>query len=638
MPAVDAVARWGEKAPGRRATAVAARAGIPLVSIEDGFLRSVRPGRGERSLSYVVDRTGIYYASARPNDLRGLIAAAPDDPGEAARARAGIELLRSRRLSKYNDGRLRLPESLREARDFVLVVDQSLGDASIAGAGAGPDAFEAALAAAAREHPGRTILVKTHPDNARAGSGGHLAGSAERYGATITAESVNPWLLLERCRAAYVVSSLLGFEALMAGVPVVCFGAPFYAGWGLTDDRAAVAHGGGVRSLEQVFAAAYFRYARYLDPYNRREVAFEQAAEHLAFLRDRFHENSPRTVTAGFSPWRRRAVAPFLDGPEGPPLHRRDLAAAAAEAARIGGRVAVWSAGAERGVGAPALLRLEDGFLRSRGLGAALTLPASLILDPVGLYFDARHPSRFEEIAGSTAFDEAILARAARLREQIVATGITKYNVGEIRQGLPREEGRLRILVPGQVEDDASIRFGSPALKSNLALLEAVRSRFPGAFVLYKPHPDVEAAMRRGRIGRAEALRHADDIVFGAAIGPLFAWCDRVETMTSLAGFEALMRGKPVGTHGLPFYAGWGLTDDRLEAPRRGRRLSLDMLVAAALILYPRYVDPKTRLPCPPELVVERLAAPDAGRRGAGDLILDGAGFAAGWLRNRFRR
>jgi capsular polysaccharide export protein len=36
--------------------------------------------------------------------------------------------------------------------------------------------------------------------------------------------------------------------------------------------------------------------------------------------------------------------------------------------------------------------------------------------------------------------------------------------------------------------------------------------------------------------------------------------------------------------------------------------------VAGALILYPRYLDPVTRLPCGPELVIERLADPELWR------------------------
>ncbi len=635
-PSVAAVAGWGDKRSGRRAARWAARAGVPCLAFEDGFLRSVRPGRHEPALSYVIDRTGIYYATDRPNDLRALIAREPQ-PEALQRARSAIAEIRARRLSKYNDGRMAVPDALRGADGLVMVVDQSLGDASIRGAGAGASAFEAALAAAVEDHPGARIVVKTHPDNLRKGSGGHFASAARRAGATIVADRVNPWLLLERCKAVYAVSSLLGFEALMAGLPVTCFGAPFYAGWGLTDDRGARPHAAAERSLEAVFAAAYLDYARYLDPYDRREATLEETIETLAFLRDRFHENVPRTVTAGFSPWRRWATRPFLDGPDGSPVHRLTLRRADEAAGRLGGRVALWGVEDERATTRSPLVRMEDGFLRSRGLGSELALPASLIVDEIGLYFDARHPSGFERIANEAAFDEALLARAARLRERILASGVTKYNVGSVPDTLPRDTPGLRILVPGQVENDASIRFGSPAVRTNLDLLKAVRAAHPDAYIAYKPHPDVEAAMRAGRIDPAEALRHADRVVTGAAIGPLFAWCDRVETMTSLAGFEALLRGRAVGTHGLPFYAGWGLTEDRLAVPRRERALTLDMLVAAALLLYPRYVDPRTRIACPPEIVIERLLDEGGGRFGTVRQLAVRTGRIAGFLRNTMR-
>ena len=169
------------------------------------------------------------------------------------------------------------------------------------------------------------------------------------------------------------------------------------------------------------------------------------------------------------------------------------------------------------------------------------------------------------------------------------------------------------MLVPGQVEDDASIRLGSPQLRSNLELLGAVRERHPDAFILYKPHPDVEAGFRRGHIPRQRAASLADLIVSKGSILHLIGVCDQVETITSLAGFEALLRGKPVATHGQPFFAGWGLTEDLCPVSRRTRRRSVDELVAAALILYPRYIDPVTGLACSPELLVKRLAA--AGRR-----------------------
>lgn len=68
---------------------------------------------------------------------------------------------------------------------------------------------------------------------------------------------------------------------------------------------------------------------------------------------------------------------------------------------------------------------------------------------------------------------------------------------------------------------------------------------------------------------------------------------DEVHTLTSTVGFEALMHGKPVFTYGLPFYAGWGLTNDWLTCERRTRTRTLDELIYAALIEYPTYMNPK---------------------------------------------
>jgi capsular polysaccharide export protein len=83
---------------------------------------------------------------------------------------------------------------------------------------------------------------------------------------------------------------------------------------------------------------------------------------------------------------------------------------------------------------------------------------------------------------------------------------------------------------------------------------------------------------------------------------------DAVHVLTSLAGFEALLRGREVYTWGLPFYAGWGLTHDRLSCARRNRNLTLDELVHASLIAYPRYVSRRSGLFMDAEEAIEELA------------------------------
>jgi capsular polysaccharide export protein len=310
----------------------------------------------------------------------------------------------------------------------------------------------------------------------------------------------------------------------------------------------------------------------------------------------------------------------MLDGPGGAPSYSNGTSAAVDLARRRGGRVVAWAsrdntkleaACARSGI---PLEQVEDGFIRSAGLGATFVLPLSLVFDSRGIFYDSRRWCDLELMLEEADFPPDLVDRARRLRERLVVAGTTKYNVerrGDVRV---ESDGRPIVLVPGQVEDDASIHRGSPRLKHNIELLEAVRRRHPDAFVVYKPHPDVQAGIRRGRVPARRAAEFADRVLTNASILALIGACDRVETMTSLAGFEALLRGKPVTTHGQPFYAGWGLTEDLCPVPRRTRRRSLDELVAAALILYPRYLDPVSGLCCGPELLVERLAA-EGGRR-----------------------
>lgn len=254
------------------------------------------------------------------------------------------------------------------------------------------------------------------------------------------------------------------------------------------------------------------------------------------------------------------------------------------------------------------ILRLEDGFLRSVGLGADLVRPMSWVVDRRGIYYDATRLSDLEYLLADTAFAPELVQRASFLRERIVAEGITKYNVGI--SGWQRPSGAEKvILVPGQVESDASLVYGAPKIRTNIGLLQAVRQSNPDAYVVYKPHPDVMAGLRAQGAGEDEALRWCDELLTDAAMGDLLMTVDEVHVLTSLAGFEALLRGKPVSCYGQPFYSGWGLTMDVVPNPRRNRRLSLDELVAGALIAYPIYLSRVRDALITPEQALDELLA-----------------------------
>ena len=214
-------------------------------------------------------------------------------------------------------------------------------------------------------------------------------------------------------------------------------------------------------------------------------------------------------------------------------------------------------------------MRVEDGFLRSRGLGAELIPPLSLVTDTSGIYYDPTSPSDLEQlIADSPSLSNAARDRAKTVIRAVTASKLSKYN---LQRDTPQLPDGHRILVPGQVEDDASIRLGTLDVTTNRDLLLAARDARPDAVILYKPHPDVEAGLRDGDV--ADATEIADMVVQNGDPIALIDAVREVWTMTSLLGFEALLRGVPVTCLGQPFYSGWGLTTDRHPHPRRTARL-----------------------------------------------------------------
>lgn len=251
------------------------------------------------------------------------------------------------------------------------------------------------------------------------------------------------------------------------------------------------------------------------------------------------------------------------------------------------------------------ITRVEDGFIRSISIGSNFTRPYSLVLDDAGIYFDATRPSRLENILNTYEFNNDILAQAKRLHEKILQSKLSKYN-NTSHKSLNLPYDKIKILIPGQVETDASIEYGAKGM-TNLELLKKVRRNNPDAYIVYKPHPDVLSKNRKGDITIQEAKVYCDSIISDVSVASILQVVNEVHTMTSLVGFEGLLYGKKVVTYGMPFYAGWGLTKDFRTESRRNRKLTLSQMIAAAYILYPRYISPKTLQYCSPEVLIDEL-------------------------------
>lgn len=425
---------------------------------------------------------------------------------------------------------------------------------------------------------------------AGAGRRGHVAGR-------LLPASCDPWTAIEQAQAVCAkADDELAIVAGIAGKPV--FGAD-----------------GKPLSADELRASALAALARgrYRNCFTGAAMDVEEAIMLLSDWRRHIDGNKGIAAASGMAFWKRDVIGTFLwDGVRSPPflparrglnLARRQGSALAIWPSRVAGEIVDEA----RAQSVP-IIRVEDGFLRSRGLGAALHPPGSVVVDRKGIYYDALRPSDLEALLANHPLPAPLVARAARLRQRICATGVTKYGA-QAGATLSLPVGRRTVLAVGQVDDDMSVRLGGAGIAGNLDFLDHVRRAEPDAWIVYRPHPDVQAGHRRGHLSDAVILQHADAIDTGASLMALVEAVDDVHVLSSLTGFEALMRDRHVTVHGMPFYAGWGLTRD-LAPPnaRRGRSLTIDQLVAAVLILYPRYLDPVTNVPCGPELMVDRLA------------------------------
>ena len=306
-----AIAGWGYKQYSERARAAAKRWDLPYWALEDGFLRSQALGvEGAAPLSMVVDPVGIYYEADRPSLLENLIQDFTSiTPEELADARELMAMMRLHKVGKYNNA-ADLPDDDRTGHDrpLVLVIDQTLGDYSVKGGRAGTGTFEAMLEAAFAENPGADVRVRVHPDVLTGKKESCLLPAATRRGALIDPSGASMASLLARTARVYVATSQAGLEALIHNVPVTCFGMPFYAGWGLTEDRQSCPRRVARPSLEALVAAAYLRYCRYIDPLTGGRTDALTIARHLARARSRAALMPEDVAIVGAPRGRRRAI------------------------------------------------------------------------------------------------------------------------------------------------------------------------------------------------------------------------------------------------------------------------------------------------------------------------------------------
>jgi capsular polysaccharide export protein len=413
----------------------------------------------------------------------------------------------------------------------------------------------------------------------------------------------------------------MGFEALFLGKETHIFGAPFYAGWNLENliwhldknkKEEILKRRGKSLTIEEVFYGAYCLYSKYFNPFSKEKSNLVDTVETIAKYREIYLKNSGDLYFFGFSFWKRKNSLNFFKTfKKGDVFFCKNLDDALTKGLKSSSKIFIWGKKEFEEVEEFAkeksieIFRVEDGFVRSVTLGSDLTKAYSLVVDSRGIYFDPNSSSDLEEILNTHKFDKKTLKRAEKIRDYLIENRISKYNIHRDKK-LNFNTSKKIVLVVGQVEDDASIIYGGEKM-SNLELLKRVYEKRKDEFIIYKPHPDVEAGNRKGKIDKKIALKYANEVISDISLPSLLDACDELHTITSLSGFEALIRGKKVYTYGLPFYASWGLTIDEKSCKRRTRKLSILELIAGSYILYPRYIDPESGKLCEIEVTLKNI-------------------------------
>ncbi|EAK5747788.1 capsular polysaccharide biosynthesis protein [Campylobacter lari] len=604
----DIFVGWGRKKSGLKALELAKKYNVKFLLLEDGFLRSLNLGvENSPSFSIVKDDVGIYYDATVPSKLENILNTYEFSSEELEQAKKAMELIKKEKLSKYNNNLCMPQELFGSNEERVLIITQVANDASLKFGLSDGFSTQDIINDAIKENPNAKIYIKIHPDVLSGKKQSDFDVQDLPNNCVVIKENYNPIELLSHFKKVYTKTSGMGFEALMLGCECVCYGVPFYAGWGLTQDKLECKRRLKKRTLEEVFYATYILYSEYFNPYLNQKSDIFDTIYTLAKYKKIEQINSNTLYFLGFTLWKRWFMKPFFKAKNNKIIFLNSLDELYKAKLNPEDKIFIWGKKYDKTLLAKdfsnEIFLVEDGFLRSIFLGSDLTRPFSLIVDSKGLYVDPSKPSDLEDILQNYVFDENLKQRAKKLISTITQNKFSKYN-GLKHEKLNFNTNKKIILIPAQVEDDASMILGGAGFDT-LKLLQSVRETNDNAFIVFKPHPDVLSGNRKGLKDKSIILKYCDEIIENVSIDSAINACDEVHTITSTSGFDALLRGKKVVVYGKPFYAGWGLTSDLYEIPRRTRVLSLEELVAGVLILYPRYIHPKSKILCEVELALD---------------------------------
>lgn len=267
----------------------------PHIFIEDGFIRSfgLWTDPNEPTLSIIFDTHAVYYDALHDSLLEIILNSDFElSTEQLLRAKQIIDKIVSNKISKYNYMPIINLNFDIQDKKRLLLIDQKSGDMSIKYGMAEDDTFYVMLKEALTID-NVEIIIKQHPCAITEGKQyAHYTDETIKFfnnakNIHLIGFDVNPYSLLNEVDEVWTVTSGMGFEGLLAGKKVRCFGVPFYSNWGITDDIIKLERRHKKRTVEEIFYVFYILLSKYINPNTQNVCTLEELVDYFLLEKQR---------------------------------------------------------------------------------------------------------------------------------------------------------------------------------------------------------------------------------------------------------------------------------------------------------------------------------------------------------------
>lgn len=228
---------------------------FPILRLKEGIFAGYSRNEPSNSLYYAF-QSDVYYNFEKESNIETILRSNWMPTEEQWRiANLAIEMINKYGITKYSEHPPVSQSMIGGSYKNILLVDQPIDDESVLLGSANEQTFDDMLLYAFDTYMYANIYVKLHPDTIDGKKEGYLQKLLKKHGLDdhpsikVIDTHCNITSFFHFVQEVLVVTSQVGFEALLRDKSVRCFGMPFYSGWGLTTDMQVLTNQKSSRSI-----------------------------------------------------------------------------------------------------------------------------------------------------------------------------------------------------------------------------------------------------------------------------------------------------------------------------------------------------------------------------------------------------